>query len=449
MGVQFASFDEGLAKEYEAFCTLRDMPSSKALRHVFAAEQQAAKLDGIEAAKADDIREVGVIGAGTMGCGIAIALADHGRVVQLVDRSEEVLQRARGVFDKHYAAQIQKGRLTQAQVQARLENVHLSTDMKALASVDLVIEAVFEDYGVKEAVLREVNAHVREDAIIATNTSALDANRLATYVSHTERFIGLHFFSPANVMRLVEVIRCDVTSPATLARSFALVKALGKLPVLAGVCDGFIGNRMYAKYNAAANDLINMGASPEQVDGALERFGFAMGIFKVGDLAGLELSWAGRKRRAQQNPDVDYSVFADRLCEAGRFGQKTRAGWYLYEEGSRQAKPDPVVQQMIAQWRSDRGYAVRSFIDTEIVERCVGALAAEGQRLLKEGIAQRMSDIDAVYINGYGFPREQGGPMHYAQTMGWDTLERKLQDIAGATTLARSFWLPADLVAHT
>lgn len=413
VGVQFASFDEGLAKEYEAFCTLRDMPSSKALRHVFAAEQQAAKLDGIEAAKADDIREVGVIGAGTMGCGIAIALADHGRVVQLVDRSEEVLQRARGVFDKHYAAQIQKGRLTQAQVQARLENVHLSTDMKALASVDLVIEAVFEDYGVKEAVLREVNAHVREDAIIATNTSALDANRLATYVSHTERFIGLHFFSPANVMRLVEVIRCDVTSPTTLARSFALVKALGKLPVLAGVCDGFIGNRMYAKYNAAANDLINMGASPEQVDAALERFGFAMGIFKVGDLAGLELSWAGRKRRALENPGVDYSVFADRLCEAGRYGQKTLAGWYRYEEGSRQALPDPIVEKMILKWRQDRDYVKRSFTDEEIVKHCIGALAAEGESLLDEGIAIRRGDIDVVYVNGYGFPREHGGPMYW------------------------------------
>jgi 3-hydroxyacyl-CoA dehydrogenase len=413
VGVQFAAFDEGLAKEYEAFCTLRDMPSSKALRHILTAEQQAAKLDGIEAAKADDIREVGVIGAGTMGSGIAIALADYGRTVQLVDRSDEVLQRARGVLQKHYAAQVQKGRLTELQAQAHLDRLQLSTDMKVLASADLVIEAVFEDYGVKETVLREVSAHVREDAIIATNTSALDANRLATYVSHTERFIGLHFFSPANIMRLVEVIRCDVTSPTTLARSFALVKALGKLPVLAGVCDGFIGNRMYAKYNAAANDLINMGASPEQVDAALERFGFAMGIFKVGDLAGLELSWAGRKRRALENPGVDYSVFADRLCEAGRYGQKTLAGWYRYEEGSRQALPDPIVEKMILKWRQDRDYVKRSFTDEEIVKHCIGALAAEGESLLDEGIAIRRGDIDVVYVNGYGFPREHGGPMYW------------------------------------
>lgn len=448
VGVQFDSFDAGLAKEYEAFCTLREMPSSKALRHIFAAEQQAVKLEGIEPASADDLREVGVIGAGTMGSGIAIALVDHGRTVQLLDRTEEALDRARGMLSKHYNGQVQKGRLTEAQAQERLARLHLTTAMSALANVDLVIEAVFEDYGVKEAVLRELDAHMRADAIIATNTSALDANRLADYVSHNERFIGLHFFSPANIMRLVEVVRCNVTSNTTLARSFALVKALGKLPVLAGVCDGFIGNRMYAKYNAAANDLINMGASPEQVDAALERFGFAMGIFKVGDLAGLELSWAGRKRRAQENPGVDYSVFADRLCEAGRYGQKTRAGWYLYEEGSRQGKPDPHVHTMIDQWRADRGYAVRAFSDEEIIERCVGALAAEGKRLLEEGIAQRMSDIDAVYINGYGFPREQGGPMHYAQSMGWDTLERKLQDIAGATTLARTFWLPAESVAH-
>lgn len=443
VGVEFASFDEGLAKEYEAFCALREKPSSKALRHIFAAEQQAVKLDGIEPAKVDDICLVGVVGAGTMGSGIAIALADHGRHVQLVDRSEEVLLRARGVLQKHYAAQVQKGRLTQAQAQERVERVHLGMEMKALADVDLVIEAVFEDYAVKEAVLRDVDAHVRADAIIATNTSALDANRLADRVRHSGRFIGLHFFSPANIMRLVEVVRCDVTSDSTLARSFAMVKALGKLPVLAGVCDGFIGNRMYAKYNAAANDLINMGASPEQIDAALERFGFAMGIFKVGDLAGLELSWAGRKRRAQENPGVDYAVFADRLCEAGRYGQKTRAGWYLYAEGSRQAQPDPVVSAMIEQWREDRGYSVRSFSDEEIIERCVGALAAEGKRLLEEGIAQRMSDIDAVYINGYGFPREQGGPMFYAQNMGWEQLSRKLEDIAAETTLEPSFWLPA------
>ena len=443
VGVTFDSFDEGLRKEYETFCALREMPSSRALRHIFAAEQQAGKLEGMAPGSADDIREVGVIGAGTMGSGIAIALADHGRTVQLIDRSDEVLQRARGQLQKHYAAQVQKQRLTERQAQDRLDRLHLSTDMKALASADLVIEAVFEDYGVKEAVLREVDAHARADAIIATNTSALDANRLANFVRHNDRFIGLHFFSPANIMRLVEVVRCDVSSTATLARSFAFVKALGKLPVLAGVCDGFIGNRMYARYNTAANDLINMGASPEQVDAALERFGFAMGIFKVGDLAGLELSWAGRKRRAKENPSVDYSVFADRLCEAGRYGQKTRAGWYLYEEGSRSAKPDPVVQQMMAQWRTDRGYTPRNFTDTEIVERCVGALAAEGRRLLQEGIAQRESDIDAVYINGYGFPREQGGPMFWAGQIGWEMLEEKLGSIAQSSTLPRTFWLSA------
>lgn len=444
VGVQFETFDAGLAKEYETFCALRDMHSSKALRHIFAAEQQAVKLEGIESASADDLREVGVIGAGTMGCGIAIAFTDSGRRVQLIDRTEEALQRAQDLLSKHYGAQVQKGRLTEPQAQERLSRLNLTTRMQALATANLVIEAVFEDYGVKETVLREIDAQVRSDAIIATNTSALDANRLAQYVGHSGRFIGLHFFSPANVMRLVEVVRCEVTRNATLASCFALVKALGKLPVLAGVCDGFIGNRMYAKYNAAANDLINMGASPDQVDAALERFGFAMGIFKVGDLAGLELSWAGRKRRAQENPDVDYAVFADRLCEAGRYGQKTGAGWYLYEQGSRAAKPDPRVQEMIVQWRKDRGYTLRTFTDEEIVERCVGALAAEGKRLLAEGIAKRMSDIDAVYINGYGFPREQGGPMFYGESIGWDVLDEKLRSIADESTLARQFWLPTE-----
>ena len=444
VGVQFETFDAGLRQEYEVFRALRDTYSSKALRHIFAAEQQAVKLEGIEPASADDLREVGVIGAGTMGCGISIALTDSGRTVQLIDRTKEALQRARDLLNNHYAAQVQKGRLDEAQARKRLARLKMTTRMQALATVDLVIEAVYEDYGAKEAVLREIDGQVRPDAIIATNTSALNANRLAEYVSHSGRFVGLHFFSPANVMRLVEVVRCEVTSNATLARSFALVKALGKLPVLAGVCDGFIGNRMYAKYNAAANDLINMGASPEQVDAALERFGFAMGIFKVGDLAGLELSWAGRKRRALESPGVDYSVFADRLCEAGRYGQKTRAGWYMYEQGSRTAKPDPKVQEMIAQWRKDRGYLPRTFTDQEIVERCVGALAAEGMRLLADGIAQRMSDVDAVYINGYGFPREQGGPMYYGESMGWDVLDEKLHRIADQSTLARHFWLPSE-----
>lgn len=442
VGVQFPDFEAGLTKEYATFCALREMPSSRALRHIFAAEQRAAKIDGLEPASAGDLRHIGMVGAGTMGMGIAIAMADSGRTVHVVDRTEEALARARKQIDQHYAAQVKKGRLTSTQAQSRLEHVQFSTRTSDLMPVDLVIEAVFEDYGVKETVLADIAATVRSDAIIATNTSALDANRLAKAVTHPQRFVGLHFFSPANIMRLVEVVRCDSTSDATLARSFSLVRALGKLPVLAGVCDGFIGNRMYAKYNAAANDLINMGASPEQVDKALERYGFAMGIFRVGDLAGLELSWAGRKRRAQENPGVDFSVFADRLCEAGRYGQKTGAGWYRYEEGTRIGLPDPVVGSMIDQWRKERGYSPRSFTDEEIVERCLGALAAEGKRLLDEGIAQRMSDIDAVYVNGYGFPRDRGGPMYYATELGLERLDAQLRIFSMDTTLPREFWLP-------
>lgn len=442
VGVPFPDFDAGLTKEYATFCALREMPSSRALRHIFAAEQRAAKIDGLEPASAGDLRSIGLIGAGTMGMGIAIAMADSGRTVHVVDRTEEALGRARKQIDQHYAAQVKKGRLTSTQAQSRLEHVQFSTRTSDLMPVDLVIEAVFEDYGVKETVLADIAATVRSDVIIATNTSALDANRLAKAVAHPQRFIGLHFFSPANIMRLVEVVRCNPTSDATLARSFGLVRTLGKLPVLAGVCDGFIGNRMYAKYNAAANDVINMGASPEQVDKALERHGFAMGIFRVGDLAGLELSWAGRKRRALENPGVDFSVFADRLCEAGRYGQKTGAGWYRYEEGARIGLPDPVVGSMIDKWRKERGYSPRSFTDEEIVERCLGALAAEGKRLLDEGIAQRMSDIDAVYVNGYGFPRERGGPMYYATELGLERLDAQLRTFSMDTTLPRKFWLP-------
>ena len=441
VGVTFPTFEMGLEKEYAAFCALREGNASKALRYIFSAEQTAVKLDGIEAASADDLKQVGIVGAGTMGQGIAIAVLDSGKSAVLVDRTDEVMQRAQAAIARHYAGQVKTGRLSDEQAAARQARLELSTHMRVLAPADIVIEAVFEDYAVKEAVLREISVTVGGGAIIATNTSALNVNRLADCVRNVERFVGLHFFSPANIMRLVEVVRCRQTGEGTLARSFALVKSLGKLPVLAGVCDGFIGNRMYAKYNAAANDLINLGASPAQVDAALERFGFAMGIFKVGDLAGLELSWAGRKRRSQESPGVDYAVFADRLCEIGRFGQKTQAGWYRYEEGARHAIADPVVEEMIDEWRADRRYATRAFSDEEIVERCLGALAAEGRRLLREGIAQRMSDIDTVYVNGYGFPREQGGPMFYAESLGWDRLNAQLGRFASDTTLARQFWL--------
>ncbi len=442
VGVTFPTFETGLEKEYAAFCALREGNASKALRHMFLAEQRAVKLDGVEAATADELKQIGIVGAGTMGLGIAIAVLDCGKSALLVDRSEEALQRAQALIAKHYVGQVKKGRLTEAQAAARQASLEFSAQLRTLASADIVIEAVFEDYAVKEAVLRDISATVGADAIIATNTSALDVNRLADCVSNVGRFVGLHFFSPANIMRLVEVVQCRQASDSTLALSFALVKSLGKLPVLAGVCDGFIGNRMYAKYNAAANDLINMGASPAQVDAALERFGFAMGIFKVGDLAGLELSWAGRKRRAQENPDVDYAVFADRLCEIGRFGQKTQAGWYRYEEGARHAITDPIVENMIELWRADRSYPTRAFSDEEIVGRCMCALAAEGKRLLHEGIAQCMGDIDVVYVNGYGFPREQGGPMFYAESLGWEQINEQLRRIASDTTIARQFWLP-------
>lgn len=441
VGGTFPNFEAGLQAEYAAFTELREGRASRAMRHVLAAEQRAAKLDGAANTSAEALKIIGVVGAGTMGIGIAIAVLDSDRTVCLVDRAEAAVQKARTAIEQHYASQMVKGRLTAERMQARLQRISLTTQTDALAASDLVVEAVFEDYAAKEAVLSAISAAVHPDAIIATNTSALDANRLARSVSHPGRFVGLHFFSPANIMKLVEVVRCETTSDATLAQSFAFVKALGKLPVLAGVCDGFIGNRMYARYNAAANDLINMGASPQQVDAALERFGFAMGIFKVGDLAGLELSWAGRKRRALEHPDVDFSVFADRLCEAGRFGQKTGAGWYRYESGARTPLLDSHVNTLIEDWRKERGYPAGSFSDEEIVERCLGALAAEGQRLLQEGIAQREGDIDAVYVNGYGFPRELGGPMFWATQLGWPTLQHKLKKIAAHTTLASGFWL--------
>ena len=441
-------FDEGLQFERSLFLQLMNTPESRALCHVFAAERAAAKIDGLPADTAvREVRQIGIVGAGTMGSGIAMAFVNAGIPVVLLEAKQEALDKGLGTIRKNYESTLKKGKLTQDAFDKRLRMITPTLTYDAFADADLLIEAAFEDIGVKEQVFNALDAVAKRGAILASNTSALDLNRIAAFTARPQDVVGLHFFSPANVMRLLEVVRGERTAADVMATSMQLAKRIKKVAVVSGVCDGFIGNRMLARYGAAANDLLNMGALPQQVDRALEAFGMAMGIFRVGDLAGLDIGWAGRKRRAAANPDQDHSIVADRICEAGRFGQKTGAGWYRYEPGKREPIPDPAVEQIIEAWRRERGNTPRPVSDSEIVERCIYALVNEGARILEDGIAQRASDIDVVYLNGYGFPRHRGGPMKYADEVGLTNVVRALRRIA-AESPAEPSWQPAPLLVR-
>ncbi len=440
-------FDEGLRLERAAFLALMNTPESRALRHAFFAERAAAKVEGLaEDTPVRPIRTVGVVGAGTMGGGITMALVNVGIAVVLLEASQAALDKGLATIRRNYEGSVAKGRLAPGKMEAALALITPTLSYNALADADLVIEAVFEHLGVKAEVFARLDAVCRPGAILASNTSALDLNRIAQFTRRPAEVIGLHFFSPANQMRLLEVVRGAATADDVLATAMALARRMKKVAVVAGVCDGFIGNRMLARYGAAANELLDLGALPQQVDRALEVWGFAMGPFRVGDLAGLDIGWAGRKRRAAENPGQDFSACADRLCEAGRFGQKTGAGWYRYAPGSRAAIPDPEVTKIIEAWRAERGCTPRKVTDAKIVERCVWALANEGARILADGIAQRAGDIDTVYLNGYGFPRFRGGPMKAADEAGLPMVARALQRIAGESRAAH--WTPAPLLVE-
>ena len=438
--------DAGLRREREYFIALMNTPESRALRHVFAAERAAAKLPGLPADIAlREIRRVGVVGAGTMGGGITMAMIDAGVPVTLLETSQEALDRGLAKIRANYAVSLKKGKLTQEQIDARLALITPTLDYAPLAEVDLAIEAVFEEIEVKRGVFTRLDEVCKAGAILASNTSALDLDKIATFTRRPQDVIGLHFFSPANVMRLLEIVRGAKTAPDVLATCMQFAKRIRKIAVVAGVCDGFIGNRMIARYGSAATQLLVDGASPQQVDGALQRFGLAMGPFRMGDLAGLDIGWAGRKRRAQEHPEEARPNVADPICEAGRFGQKTGAGWYRYAPGSREALPDPAVDEMIAAFRKEAGVTPRKISDQEIVERCIYALVNEAARILEEGIAVRASDIDVVYLNGYGFPRWRGGPMLYADEVGLANVVRTLRRFA-AEPGAPKWWEPAPLL---
>jgi 3-hydroxyacyl-CoA dehydrogenase len=442
-------FDAGLKRERELFTQLMSTPESAALRHIFQAERAAAHIGDVpESTATRPINKVGIIGAGTMGGGITMSFINAGLPVVLVETTQDALDRGLAGIRRNYQGALRKGTLDEASLQRRLALITPTLQYEPLRDVDLVVEAVFESLDVKRQVFTKLDDVVKQGALLASNTSALNLDVIATFTRRPQDVIGLHFFSPANVMRLLEVVRGARTSKEVLATALQLAKKLGKIAVVSGVCDGFIGNRMVARYAQAAHELLMAGALPQQIDAALQNFGMAMGPFRMNDLAGLDIGWALRKRRAAERPGVDLSNVADVLCEAGRFGQKTGAGWYRYEAGSRNAIPDPQVSTIIDAYRAQKGFTSRAVSDAEIVERCIYALVNEGARILEDGIAQRSSDIDIVYLNGYGFPAHRGGPMFYADQTSLLEVERALRRIASIPGADVAFWTPAALLAR-
>ena len=438
-------FAKGLAVERQQFEKLVKTDESRALRHLFFAERQVSKIPDVpEDTPTHEIKSAALIGAGTMGGGIAMNFANAGIPVKMLELNQAALDKGLAIVRKNYAATVAKGRLTQEAMDKRMGLFTGVTSYDDIKEVDIVIEAVFEDMPVKKQVFEILDKVCKPGAILATNTSTLDVNEIAAITSRPQDVLGLHFFSPANVMKLLEVVRAKKTSKDVLASAMKLSKAIKKVGVVAGVCDGFIGNRMLHGYFREAGFLLEEGALPQQVDKVIEDFGFAMGPFRVGDLAGLDVGWYIRKRQAATRPaHLRYSKVADQVCELGRFGQKTGAGWYRYETGNRNPIPDPVVEQLIVQASKEANIPRRQITDQEILERCLYALVNEGAEILEEGIALRASDIDIVYIYGYGFPRYRGGPMFYADTVG---LDKVLESVRRYHSEQGEFWKPAALL---
>lgn len=400
-------FDEALAAERALFAGLVASDQSRAQRHLFFAEREAAKAPGKDIVKRR-IARVGVIGAGTMGGGIAMAFANGGYPVTLLETSQEALQRGLGTIEKNYAVSVSRGSLTEDAKRQRLAQFKGSTDYADLAECDLIVEAVFEDMAVKKEVFGKLDAFAKPGAILATNTSYLDINEIAASISRPQDVVGLHFFSPANVMKLLEIVRADKTAPDALATSVDMARRIGKVAVVVGVCHGFVGNRMLAARGSESEALLLEGATPSQIDKAFTDFGWPMGPFQMGDLAGLDIGWRNRKARGLT------AVIADTLCKQGRFGQKTSRGFYLYEAGVRAGVADPEVEALIRDKAAEKGIESRTIGAEEIIERTLYPLVNEGAKILEEGIAARASDIDVVWVNGYGFPIGKGGPMFWA-----------------------------------
>jgi 3-hydroxyacyl-CoA dehydrogenase len=442
-------FDDGMALEREIFTNLMWTPECRALRHIFVADRAASKIPDVPADTAQRaINSVAVIGAGTMGGGIAMNFLNAGMPVKMLEMKQDALDRGIATIRTNYESQVKKGKLKQDKYEQRMSLLSTTLSYDDLKDADLVIEAVFEELGVKEAVFKELDRVMKPGAILASNTSTLDLNKIAAFTHRPQDVVGLHFFSPANVMKLLEVVRGEKTAKDVLATVMAVAKKIKKTAVVSGVCDGFIGNRMIEQYGRQAGFLLDEGCTPAQVDKAVEKFGFAMGPFRMGDLAGNDIGWAIRKRRYLEKPDLKYSKTADLLCEKGRFGQKTGAGWYDYVAGKRDAVPNAEVVQMIEAHRQSLGITPRKISDDEIVQRLVYSLVNEAAHILDEGIASRASDIDMVYIMGYGFPVYRGGPMNYADQVGLFNVVQAMNRFAQNPLDDAKFWQPAPLLAR-
>ena len=441
-------FDDGMVYEREAFMALMMTPECKALRHAFFAERAASKIPDVpEDTPKRDIRKLAVIGAGTMGGGITMNFLNAGIPVTMLEMKPEALERGVATIRKNYESQVKKGKLKQDKYEARMALLSTTLDYADLKDADMVIEAVFEEMGVKEQVFKQLDGVMKPGAILASNTSTLDVDQIANFTKRPQDVIGTHFFSPANVMKLLEVVRGQATAKDVLATVMALGKTIRKTSVVSGVCDGFIGNRMIEQYSRQAGFLLEEGCTPEQVDKAVEKFGFMMGPFRMGDLAGNDIGWAIRKRRYVEKPGLRYSKTADLLCELGRFGQKTGAGWYDYAPGQRKAIRSALVEDMIAKHRAELGITPRKISPDEIVHRLVFSLVNEAAKILEEGIASKASDIDMVYLTGYGFPLWRGGPMCYADTVGLFNVVQTMKRFAQNPLDDGEFWQPAPLLA--
>jgi 3-hydroxyacyl-CoA dehydrogenase len=442
-------FDDGMVYEREAFVSLMMTPECKALRHAFFAERAASKIPDVpEDTPTRPLKALAVIGAGTMGGGITMNFLNAGIPVTMLEMKPEALERGVATIRKNYESQVRKGKLKPEKYEQRMALLKTTLDYADLKEADMVIEAVFEEMGVKEKVFRTLDEVMKPGAILASNTSTLDVNQIAAFTKRPQDVIGTHFFSPANVMKLLEVVRGKETAKDVLATVMQMGKTIRKTSVVSGVCDGFIGNRMIEQYSRQAGFLLEEGCTPQQVDKAVEAFGFAMGPFRMGDLAGNDIGWAIRKRRYVEKPHLRYSKTADLLCEMGRYGQKTGAGWYDYQAGRRDAIPSQAVVEMIEKHRAALGIAPRRIGDEEIVHRLVFSLVNEAAHILEEGIASKASDIDMVYLTGYGFPLHRGGPMCYADTVGLFNVVQAMKGFAANPHDDATFWQPAPLLAR-
>ena len=442
-------FEEGMATERQIFINLMMSSESRALRHLFLGERAASKIPDIDASiQPREIKSVAIIGAGTMGGGIAMNFMNAGISVKMLEMKQEALDKGVATIRGNYEAQVKKGKLKQDKYEQRMALLSTTLSYDELSGTDMAIEAVFEEIGVKEKVFKELDRVMKPGAILASNTSTLDVNQIAAFTQRPQDVVGLHFFSPANVMKLLEVVRGAKTAKDVMATSMAVAKKIRKTAVVSGVCDGFIGNRMIEQYGRQGGFLLDEGCTPQQVDKAMEKFGMAMGPFRMGDLAGNDIGWAIRKRRSVERATMKYSKTADLLCEKGRFGQKTGAGWYDYKPGKRDAIPNAEVEKMIEDYRAANGITPRKISDEEIVQRLVFALVNEAAHILEEGIANKASDIDIAYIFGYGFPPYRGGPMLYADEVGLFNVVQAMHRFAQNPLDDANFWKPAPLLAR-